>query len=237
MRTPSRVDSDIQIQSFVQPSPLLYLEVRGNPDLKAERLIGSELGYRNLVFPSLYVDFAAFYNDYDDLTSYGTGAVSVRQTPRSHTVFSVPTVNGAEAKTYGFEIAPSWRPAPRWELKGAYSYLNLRARSRPGFTDAGTVNRYNGSSPHHQVIVRSALTLPGNLELDQTYRYVSALASQRVGAYHTGDLRLGWRLGENVEFSVAGHNLLQPHHAEFGRENRPIVEVKRSVFARVTISQ
>jgi iron complex outermembrane receptor protein len=234
VRIPARLESDLQIKSFVQRTPLVYLEVLGNPHFDSERLVGYEMGQRSLLASSLYLDVAVFHNEYDNLSSFGPGVVSVHTSPIPHAVVSVSYVNGVTGRTDGFEITPNWRPTPWWDLKGSYSYLHVDVKRKPGNTDTGSVTRYEGSSPNHRAIIQSSMSLPGNFELDHTYRYVSALPAQRVGAYQTADLRLGWHVGGGFEFSVAGQNLLQPHHAEFGREARPTIEVKRSVYARLT---
>ena len=104
---------------------------------------------------------------------------------------------------------------------------------RPGSTDTTSINSIEGSNPHHKVVVKSGLTLPGGLEFSQTYRYVSALPSQRVGSYHTIDTRLGWRLTDHVELSVVGQNLLQPHHPEYGGNPGPLVGIKRNIYAAI----
>jgi len=76
--------------------------------------------------------------------------------------------------------------------------------------------------------------LPKKLEFDQTFRYVSALPAQRVGAYATADVRFSWRTSHSVELSVVGQNLFQPHHAEFGGDPGSLVGMRRSVYAKIT---
>jgi hypothetical protein len=83
--------------------------------------------------------------------------------------------------------------------------------------------------------VRSMLDLPHHLEWDNTIGYVGKLADGNVPAYARVDSRLGWRIGEFIELSVVGQNLLTPRHAEFVDAygiNRTLVE--RSVFGKVT---
>jgi len=55
-----------------------------------------------------------------------------------------------------------------------------------------------------------------------------------VKGYSTADVRLGWRAGEGLDFSVVGQNLLQPYHYEFGEGFGPLVGIKRAVYARIT---
>jgi iron complex outermembrane receptor protein len=65
---------------------------------------------------------------------------------------------------------------------------------------------------------QTLLTLPRRWDVDQTYRYVSALAARATPAYTTLDGRVGYRLSRNLDISVVGQNLLQDHHAEFGHD-------------------
>ena len=101
----------------------------------------------------------------------------------------------------------------------------------------GTAPGIVGSSPQHQVTVQSAFDLSKKLQLDLTYRYVSALPAQMVPAYSTGDARIGWRFSRQFELSLVGQNLFQPWHFEDGGDPGPLVGIKRSVYAKLTWSR
>jgi iron complex outermembrane receptor protein len=98
----------------------------------------------------------------------------------------------------------------------------------------GYVSKDEGSSPHNQLTLQSRFNLPKGFEFDQAYRYVSALPAQLVRGYSTGDVHVAWRSTRNVEISVVGENLFQPHHGEFGHDTVPIVGIKRSIYANIT---
>jgi iron complex outermembrane receptor protein len=85
------------------------------------------------------------------------------------------------------------------------------------------------------VSVQSTVNLPGGFEFDQFYRYLSALPAQKVEAYQTMDVRLGWRLHKSIELSVVGQNLFQPHHYEWGTGDpgQLPVGIERSAYAKV----
>lgn len=149
----------------------------------------------------------------------------------------VPYVNGVEGSTSGFEVAVDSRPAPRWRLKGSYSYLTLALNRKPGGVDTlDAVAGYEGSSPRHGVTIQSRLDLPWRLEFDQIYRYVAELPYQSIEAYDSLDLRAAWRFGHGFELSVVGQNLLEPRHAEFEHDHDPqvVVLIRRSVYAQVS---
>ena len=235
VRTPSRVEEDLQLTGLFVPDPLTFYRISGDRKFSSENLIGYEVGYRSLVKPRLYIDFAAFYNNYDHLLSIEPGTpYSENSPPPPHTVVPFFFRNGLLGKTSGFEIAPDWTPNGWWRLRGSYSYLYMDLKKHSGSVDTTTAGSTEGSSPHHQIMVQSSFDLPKKLEFDQTFRYVSALPAQRVGAYATADVRFSWRTSHSVELSVVGQNLFQPHHAEFGGDPGSLVGMRRSVYAKIT---
>jgi iron complex outermembrane receptor protein len=242
VRTPSRQDEDVafSILALAEPTPpSVYFEVVGNPDAKAEQLIGYEAGYRTQINKNLYLDLATFYNDYSGLQGYGPPGISESSDPPPlHLFFVLPYANIIGGDTVGGEIAPDWKVNHWLRLRASYSYLDMALHDKPGFTDVGNLlSTYEGSSPRHVVSAQSSFNLPKHFEFDAMYRYSSALPAYSVSGYSTADLRLGWHVGENIEFSVIGQNLLQPHHAEFGGDPGPLVGIKRSAFAKLTWRQ
>ena len=243
VRTPSRLDEDLQLSDFLGTFKSLptFLRVVGSKSFESEQLLGTEVGYRTLIVQKLYMDVDFFHNDYNDLYGYGPGTAFVELSPApTHLVLQEPLANALEGDTNGIEIAPDWKPTRWWELKGSYSYLHLFVKDRPGFTDTSNTAADNGSSPHHEISAQSLFNLPRHVEFDATYRYVSTLSyvsafpGQHIKAYSTGDVRLGWHPSPNVEFSVVGQNLIQPQHAEFGSDVATIVGIKRSVYGKIT---
>jgi iron complex outermembrane recepter protein len=237
VRTPSRLDQDLQLTDFLVGGPPIpiFLRVVGSKQFVSEKLIGSEVGYRTLVAKNLYLDVAAFHNDYDDLYGYGPGSGFVETSPPpARLILQLPLANALKGLTYGVEIAPDWKPFDWWDLKGSYSYLHLKVRDKAGFTDNLNTVSDNGSSPHHQIVLQSRFTLPKRLELDATVRYVSILPAQMVEAYTTADVRFGWRPTSDWELSVVGQNLMQPQHAEFGADVNTIVGIQRAAYVKIT---
>jgi len=235
VRTPSRLDTDLQLTDFLAANPPTFLRIVGDPSFRAEKLVGTEAGYRTLIVQRLYVDVAAFYNDYNDLYGYGQGKIFVEPTPKpTHVVLQLPLANALRGLTKGIEISPDWKPTNWWELKGSYSFLHLVVHDKAGFTDALNTVSDNGSSPHHQVQFQSRFNLPRKFDFDATFRYVSALPAQAVSAYNTGDARVGWTPSRNLDVSFVGENLFQPHHPEFGGDDGPLVGIRRSYYAKLT---
>jgi len=234
VRTPSRVEDDLQITAFAAPKPLTFVRLVGNRKFRSEQLLGYELGYRSLIHPKFYVDIASFYNNYDRLLSAEPGLPFVERSPSPpHIVVPFLLRNGLLGNTSGFEIAPDWTPTSHWRLRGSYSYLHLGLSREAGSLDASTIRSTDGSSPHHMVTFQSSLDLPQNLEFDQTLRYVSALPALLVPAYTTADVQFSWHSTRDLDFAVVGQNLFQPHHAEFAGPGG-LIGIERSGYVKMT---
>jgi iron complex outermembrane recepter protein len=235
VRTPSRVEEDLQITALLAANPLTFLRVIGNRKFSSESLLGYEAGYRSLVGPKFHLDFAFFYNNYDHLLSAEPGVpFSESSPPPAHAIIPFFFSNGLLGRTAGFEIAPDWTPTHTWRLRGSYSYLHIDLQKSASSLDPSTVNSTQGSSPHHQVEIQSSVDLPKKLEFDQTFRYVSALPAQLVGAYTTADVRFSWHATRSLDVSVVGQNLFQPHHAESRGDPGPLVGIERSAYIKLT---
>jgi iron complex outermembrane recepter protein len=238
VRTPSRAERDFYLSGYITTtadgSPF-FARFNANRNFQSEQLNGYELGYRRLVRRNLYIDVASFYNHYDDLFSQEiTGGPFVETTPApTHVLLPAQFGNGLFGTTTGIEVAPEWRPTEAWRLRASYSYLNMRLDKVAGGSDVGTAPGLQRSSPRHQGVFQSAYDLSKTLQFDLTYRYVSALPGQRVPSYSTGDARLGWRLGTQLELSFVGQNLLQPSHPEFLGESG-LVGIRRSAYLKLT---
>jgi iron complex outermembrane recepter protein len=239
VRTPSRIERDVEATSFATLVPLpIFLRVQGSDAFEAERTVALSAGYRTLLGARLLVDITAYHNSHDGLASYASLAPIIETTPSpTRAIGRLPTINGVDGESGGFEVVPEWRPFRRWEMSGSYAYRHFDLRARPENADPNAVNRYEGSTPHHQVGVRSRLDLPLAFELDAFYRFVGALRFRRVDSYHSVDVRLGWRPAPRFDLSVTGHNLLEPHHFEISGATGFSVGVARSVSVKLTWSQ
>jgi iron complex outermembrane recepter protein len=203
VRTPSRLDRDILPGS----------------DFVSEELLAYELGYRLQAAERLSLSVATFYHDYDDLRSVEFGT-------------SVTLGNGQEGKSYGLESTARYRVTDRWHLQAGLSELRVEIRPKPGSTDPSFGKGEAADSRHH-LFARSFLDLPGQLELDAGYRYVSRITNPNVAApgYSELDVRLAWRPIERLELSITGQNLLHKRHAEFGATGLEQF-IKRGVYTK-----
>jgi iron complex outermembrane receptor protein len=233
VRIPDRVDENIDVDVYLAP---VWGEIVGNRNLRAERLVAYEGGYRGLWGKRIYFTAAGFHNVYDDLIAQGApflGTATTPPFPPGSLLIGFQYRNGIRGTTDGFELAPEWQPLSWWRFKTAWSYLHVNLDDVPGFDYPLTLTTLHGSSPNSQVVARSLIDLPGHFEFDQIFRYIGALPAQGVEAYETGDVRFGRHLSPGLDVSVVGQNLLQPHHEEFGISPGPNVGIKRGIYAKL----
>jgi len=242
VRTPSDVEENFYLSGFVGISPTGVPELarfNANPNFAPEQLNGYELGYRRLIWKKISVDIASFYNHYHDLLDEEiTGGFFLEDNPPPiHYLLPAQFRNGLLGYTKGVEIAPEWRPMSFWRLRGSYSYLHMNLGRSPHSGDVGTAPGIVGSSPQHEAWIQSSFDVTKVIQLDLTYRYVSALPGQLVPAYSTGDARFAWRFRKDLEISLVGQNLLHPLHPEFGGDPGPLVGITRSAYVKLTWSR
>ncbi len=232
VRTPSRLDQDLSIAAFVAPS--LFFRILGERSFKSEVTIDYEVGFRQLISSKLFLDLAAFRNNYHGLESVGPASIIPVINPApTHLEFTVPFVNGASGPSEGGEIAATWHATDHIRLTASYSYIALHLRSTVGALGNGVALNFTHSAPRNRVVVAPRFTFAKRFEFDPSYFYTSATASDAsfpVKAYHSLTTRLGWNT-DHLELSVTGDNLLQPHHVE--ASSKPFVGIRRSVFGRI----
>ncbi|WP_031433660.1 TonB-dependent receptor plug domain-containing protein [Methylomarinum vadi] len=235
VRIPNRIDHDLEAIYLGQTGPA-YIVGRGNSNFDSEQLIAYEIGYRLQPNDNVSFDIAAFYNDYDKLTSTEVGAAYLSTTPTPHLVVPFYPGNNVSGETYGVELVAQWQALEWWRLQGTYSFLQMQLHTRDISTDPNP-DAAEGDSPHHQFVLRSSMDLPENLKLDTTVRYVDNLPNQNIPGYTELDLRLAWEPSKNFEFSVVGQNLLDSHHPEFGNAAvAGAAEVQRGVYGKIAFS-
>jgi iron complex outermembrane receptor protein len=125
----------------------------------------------------------------------------------------------------------AWQAAASWRLSGGFVILDQDLTRDPGST-SNVIGE--ARDPSHQWMLRSSHNLGPRVELDLIVRRVAQLQSPTVPAYTALDAYLGWNITRSVTLAVAGQNLLDPEHPEFGAPPGR-AEVPRSVFGRVTV--
>ena len=214
----------------------MVFQLLGDSHFKSENVLGYEVGYRGLLAKHVLLDLSAFSNHYTRLQSFGPTVVSQ---VGATTHLTINYTNQIHGDIYGFEFVPQISIIQPWRLNLAWSYINAHFVADGATSDissTGSVNTYEHSSPKNQFVVQSMMDLPLKFSFDQTYRYVSALPAQKVGAYQTMDLHLGRPVGRNFTLELVGQNLFQPHHYEWGTGDpeQPPVGINRAGYVRLS---
>ncbi|WP_257281801.1 TonB-dependent siderophore receptor [Endozoicomonas sp. ISHI1] len=253
VKTPSISETALQTDgiTIAQIGLETYLlPIRGNPELKSEKLTALEFGYREQFGNSFRLDATAFYNQYEDIIAY----VDISQCPGrpisppqnfcSNTdinsrFFEIPTtlINGLDVKTYGLEIVADWQARDWWKLQFNYSWLQVDAlpnRNRTSFLDANE-KIVEDLSASHTANIRSTMNLPNQWYFDSWIRYMDNLKDAKVGASTSLDIRVAKKFGDGLEFSIVGQNLFRNHHREFSETLSGIAptEIQESWYAQI----
>jgi iron complex outermembrane receptor protein len=216
VRTPSRIDAE-----FFAPANPPFLLV-GNKDFESETLTAYEIGYRAEPASNVSFSISTFYNVYDKLRSAELSAGG-----------GLPFTLGNKMKgnTYGVEMWGNYRVNDWWRLSAGYNYFKKDLDLQSGSADTISLSQ-SDVDPRYQVSLRSAMNLAPNVELDVALRSIGGLSSTNVPHYSALDVRLGWLVTKEVEVSLAGFNLLDGRHPEFG--SLPArSEIERSVYGKI----
>ncbi len=258
--TPSLVQNDMEAfytahlppGALYSGSPHVLASIRGSGRFDSEELFAYEIGCRFKPTDNLYIDIAAFYNDYDRLLTYESNAPFYHLSFNPRSLFLVnpyETDNKLRGETYGIEVAASWQPLQWWQLRFSYTYLQIQLHD----IDSTFVlaEEHEGLAPHNQVTLQSTMELPWNLQLNTFFRYVDRLPGRKVDmfgdkaneliskkavdSYLEMDVCLRWQPVETLEFYLVGRNLLDSAHSEFRAEafGVPETEVERSIYGKV----
>jgi iron complex outermembrane receptor protein len=234
VQTPSRLDEDVNIAAFAAANPPTFIRLIGRKAYDSEPAVDYEAGYRQLITSHFYFDVAAFHNSFHGLESIGDPALAIETSPApTHAALDFFFLNGVAGNTDGAEFSPNWQVRSWMQLSGSYSYLTMNFVSTAGPFGASVAHNFTHAGPHHRVVFTPRIDLPGKFEIDPTYRYEGAIApdsNNPVRAYQTFDFRVGRSLGNRLDFSVIGQNLLQPHHVEGSSQ----LGIRRGVYAKLT---
>jgi iron complex outermembrane recepter protein len=236
VRTPNRFADDgrLLLTTFPQGGPAVYVATTGlGSDTESEELTAYEIGYRINPRDNLSFDLTAYYNSYHSMITNSLGAPTVVNIPGfgATPVLPISPVNGNSGRTYGFEAAAKWDITQKWQTSAAYTFMDFKldASDGLGFTFAGR-------APEQQFNVRSSWQLPHNLEFSAAGYYVDELSGLAIPDYVRVDARLAWKPLENLEVSLVGQNLLDPHHPEFnGYVYQDNAQIPRSIYANVNV--
>ncbi len=238
IRQPDRVDAGLQSDVATFPLPggaFGVVRLLGNRDIKAEQLRDYETGYRAQVTKRISLDVAAYASFYRRLLTNDPGTPFFTAGPAPLLISPLYFANEAHAFSYGIEVFANWNLTPRWRISPGYGGLHAEASADPGSGDV-TVAHVPGNAPAHQFQIRSFLNLTRRLDWDLSLFHTGELHdAQSTPNYTRLDSRLGWRIGERVELSIVGQNLLKGVHAEFHDQNGlSHILLERRAIAKIT---
>ncbi len=236
VRTPSRVENDVIKSTGVSATQPLFVRLIGDGSFRSERVIAYETGYRRLLGSRASLDFAAFYNDLEYLTTGEALGPFFPETTATGVRFVLPFGfrNNLSGHARGFEAAVDNAPAPWLKLRASYSYLELDLASGPGSSDQTSGPRIAGSSPRHRGVLAAYADLPGRFGIDVFFRVVDELPALAIPGYTNLDLRLSYRPNDRTEISLVGQGLLEAQHPEFDDRETGITEIQRGVYGKLT---
>jgi iron complex outermembrane recepter protein len=238
IRQPDRMDTSVELDLATYPldaGTILSLRLNGNPALKTEEVRDYELGFRGEITRTTSIDLAAFLSSYRRLTTIESGPPSLSLAGQSLRV-TIPMVydNRASALDYGGELSLNRKVAPHWRVSSGYSLLRVNVRFDPSSMDTFTRNTLT-DVPAHMFQVRSQWEPARRLEFDQWLSWTASLPGTDIPAYARLDARLARRIGESVEVSLVGQNLLRPGTRQFPDMMRVIGSMaERSAYGKIT---
>ncbi|MBN1779502.1 TonB-dependent receptor [bacterium] len=224
VRTPSRAEKggyyihQIVTDDFLGDSPIV-VRMQGNPDFRSETLIAWETGWRWVPAQRIFVDAAAFYNQYNHLFSgLIMGPVFNGDADPPHYVLPLPTDNKVAGHSAGIELLSEMQVSRSFKLNLNYSYTKLNMHLIEGGLDIGTVYNYEQQYPVHMGNIQSVFQINRNLELDCIVRFVDELEDLVIDRYANMDVRIGWRPAKKLQVALVGQNLLHDSILEFKPE-------------------
>jgi iron complex outermembrane receptor protein len=206
----------------------------GGPDFDSETVIAYEIGYRAQFNSKITSSVSVFYNVYDKIRS-----TSPSPPPA---ILSLPLFyeNNLEGETYGLELALTYQVSDWWRMVGGYTFFREDIRIKEGKTDFN--NALNETAdPRHRFLLQSFMNLNQKFTLDTRLRFVDSFVysnsgiAETVPDYTELEIRLGYSPTKNLEFAIAGQNLLNKQHKEYVISSpNPRVEIERSVYLKAS---
>ena len=243
VRNPSIFEQDVLVEAGYYPTPgnpeqILGVWVEGNPNLKSEKNISYEGGYRARLASSFSIDLALFYMTYDDVRGFAPVQPVPTSSPVPHLRTGFQMINNISGYSYGFEISADWNPLEQLSFRANYSNLQIQVDDIPGFSSTQLLE-FDGKTPTSLFTISTNWALLENLDLGM-YLYGSSklfYATAPIPSYLRCDLRMAWQASANIEFSLVGQNLFDSTHTEYpSADNLVNSNIPMSVYAGLTLN-
>ena len=219
-RMPSRAETAMRwnLAAFPGPGNLpILVSVFGNPQQKNEQLNAAEAGVRKEFSTFVSVDAEAYFNRYRDLASIEPEAPRVESTPQPlHLLYPYTLANGLHGTTQGLEIFGHVKLANRWTLSPGYTFLSMHVPGNTGNLTLAQSLSEEGQNPGQQAQLRSYITISPKWQWSNSAYFVGRLENPAVPSYTRVDSVLFYRASDQFTFMLAGQNLLEDLHQEYG---------------------
>ena len=240
LRIPSRGDEDIVYQYYHLNSATYFpqypprgfsFKLYGDNSLEPERLISRELGWRWNMSEKIYIDIAAFHNQYTNIITsiipMENIALAIGQLISGDTT-NLEAVgyraNELKMKSYGFEIVSKLLLSEKLDIKAMYSYLRMTDQGSDLDGSRLRVNAFADENPVHQISVLSSARAGSKVNLTLGIRYVDQLPGIDIDHYVGLDGQISVQCTNHVTIGISGQNLLDKNHFEFRDSTLPFVE-------------
>ncbi len=203
-RTPSVEERDTL--NFDPPTDPPFFQ--GADDFDSEELLSTEIGGRATLWEHVFLDIAAFYNDYEDLQSF--------ELDSSGTI--VTFGNNATAVATGVEVALDWDISEDWRIRSAYTFFEMDFEADPASFEAPFIDDKDGLIPRNHANVRSYYDITTEWELNTAVYWTDELEFFDSPSYWRWDLGVAWDPRPNMRLAIGGQNLTEDQHAEAGED-------------------
>ena len=217
VRNPGLIERGMDDLGFIAPVAPGLLAVGhflGDSRDTGESVMAFEAGQRVELGRSISLDVSGFRNRDEHVVVPEPGTPVLVPSQGSTPAFLyLPYYfsNSYSANSYGLEASATWNAAQRWRLIGGYTWLHVSIARYPGWPPGLLTS---SQSPDCQFNVRSNWDVTGRLQLDTALYYTGRIEDAGVPQHLRGDLRLGWRATQRVEFSAGVQDAFQPGHVE-----------------------
>jgi iron complex outermembrane receptor protein len=216
IRSPTPFDTDVIEE--VNGTPFLV----GNASFEPEEVTAYEIGYRARPNASVSFTVTGFFNEYDDLRTIELDLMTG--------FLPLQWGNRMKGDTYGVEAWADFQLTDWGRLSPGVRTLHKRLRFKEGASTLLGVDQA-GNDPTNQASLRSSIEVGSRGTFDMQLRHTDELPNPDTPGYYELNARFGWRWSKELEFALAGADLLHRRHVEYAGPKGEAIG--RSVFAEI----
>lgn len=209
-RVPFRLEQNARYYYLANPNPPRpFVADTILQDLDSEKLTSYDLGWRRRINQKCSFDVAGFYFKYSD--ALGSNNVSMALDPGGYLFIERALNNKTTGDFRGGELAIEWKPSEKWQLQGAYSYINVN-NAHPADSLPMDIDK---NVPVRIYSLFSNLKLNDRLDWSAWFRHTGSIEVANLPAYDVVDSSLSWKVRRNINLAIVAQNLFDKVHQEF----------------------